>query len=73
MSLTTIVAKAFLARQKSLEHHALHAEALQERVLKYLIGRGQKTEYGQRYLFDAIRNYSDFARCLPINTYEEMK
>ena len=73
MSLTTIVAKAFLARQKSLEHHAHHAEALQERVLKYLIGRGQKTEYGQRYLFDAIRNYSDFARCLPINTYEEMK
>ena len=39
MSLTTIVAKAFLARQKSLEHHAHHAEALQERVLKYLIGR----------------------------------
>ena len=73
MSLTSIVGKAFLPRQKSLEHHFTDAEALQQRVLAYLINRGKNTEYGRKHLFATIKDYTDFAANIPVNTYEELK
>ncbi len=73
MSLTSIVGKAFLPRQKSLEHHFTDAEALQQRVLAYLINRGKNTEYGRKHLFATMKDYTDFAANIPVNTYEELK
>ena len=73
MSLTSIVGKAFLPRQKSLEHHFTEAEALQQRVLAYLINKGKNTEYGRKHLFATMKDYTDFAANIPVNTYEELK
>ena len=73
MSLTSIVGKAFLPRQKSLEHHFTDAEALQQRVLAYLINKGKNTEYGRKHLFATMKDYTDFAANIPVNTYEELK
>ena len=73
MSLTSIVGKAFLPRQKSLEHHFTDAEALQQRVLAYLINRGKNTEYGHKHLVATMKDYTDFAANIPVNTYEELK
>ena len=73
MSLTSIVGKLFIPRQKELEKHLTHAEEQQEKVLNYLVAKGRLTEYGHRHGFDAIKNYDDFTRLVPQNSYEELK
>ncbi len=73
MSLTSIAGKFFLPRQKELERHIAHAEELQGEVLRYLLCRGKETEYGRNHLFSITKGYEDFARNVPVNTYEELK
>ena len=50
MSLTSIVGKLFLPRQRMLERYNNEAEALQQSVLKHLIEREKDTEYGRNTL-----------------------
>ena len=73
MSLTSIVGKVFLPRQKELERHNTDAEMLQQRVLEYLIKKGRTTEYGRNHALGQTSGYADFARNLPVVTYEELK
>lgn len=73
MSLTKIASKLFLPRQKELTKHYTDPESLQRNVLKYLVGKGRDTEYGRDHMFSGIMNYEDFAKNIPINTYEELK
>ena len=73
MSLTSIVGKAFLPRQIKLQLHITDAETLQATVLRHLLQRAANTEYGRNHLFNNTRSYDDFARNVPVNTYEELK
>lgn len=73
MSLTKIASKLFLPRQKELTRHYTEPENLQRNVLKYLVGKGRDTEYGRDHLFSGIMSYDDFAKNIPLNTYEELK
>ena len=73
MSLTGIVGKFFLPRQKKLEQYNNYAEALQHNVLHRLVCRAKYTEYGRNHLFNNIASYDDFVRNVPVNTYEELK
>lgn len=73
MSLTKIAGKFFIPRQKELERHYTHPEALQQEALKYLIGKGQNTEYGRNHLLANTLSYDDFVQNVPVNTYEELK
>lgn len=73
MNITGIVRNVFLPRQKELERHINGAETLQQNVLQHLVTRAGNTEYGRNHLFGTIHNYDDFARNIPINTYEELK
>ncbi len=73
MSLTKIASKLFLPRQRELTRHYSEPESLQRNVLKYLVGKGRDTEYGRDHLFSGIMSYDDFAKNIPLNTYEELK
>lgn len=73
MSLTSIVGKLFVPRQKAIERYRNDAEALQHCVLKHLLTRAANTEYGRNHLFNNTQSYSDFVRNTPVNTYEELK
>lgn len=73
MSLTSFAGKLFVPRQRELKHHLRDGDELQQRVLEYLVGRGKHTEYGRKYAMGAVRSYGDFARSLPVTTYEELK
>ncbi|HEY9550678.1 MAG TPA: GH3 auxin-responsive promoter family protein, partial [Prevotella sp.] len=73
MSLTSIASKFFLPRQRTLEHHINGAEELQQSVLAHLIERGKNTEYGRNHFLNQAKGYEDFARSVPVNTYEELK
>lgn len=73
MSLTSIVGKVFLPRQMNLQRHLTDAELLQATVLRHLLEKAAETEYGRNHLFNNTRSYDDFARNVPINTYEDIK
>lgn len=73
MSLTKIVRRAFTARQKELERHQAEGEILQQGVLKELMVKGRQTEYGRRHGFASVNGYEDFARLVPVVSYEELK
>jgi len=73
MSLTSIIGKLFLSRQKELEKQLTGAEGMQQDVLKRLIARGSATEYGRNHGFAEIHTYEDFTRLVPQNSYEELK
>ena len=73
MSLTGIVRKAFQPRQKELERHINEGPVLQREVLENLISEAKDTEYGRKYMFSHIKEYEDFTRHVPVNTYEELK
>ncbi len=73
MSLTGIIRNAFLLRQKELERHISGGKELQEKVLQRLVNYAKETEYGHNHNFANIHSYKDFAKNIPINTYEELK
>lgn len=73
MSLTKIANQFFLRRQRELERHFTHPDALQHDVFSSLIDKGKVTEFGRNHLMSAIRNYDDFVANVPISTYEELK
>lgn len=73
MSLTKIVGQFFKPRQYALEKHYTQPEALQEAVLRHLLERGSNTEYGRNHLLSLKNSYEEFAKNVPINTYEELK
>ena len=73
MSLTRIIGRMFMPRQKELERHISGGADLQRQVLEHLVGTAKDTEYGRNHLFGATRSYEDFARNVPVNTYEELK
>lgn len=73
MSLTKIAGQLFKPRQYALEKHYTQPEALQQAVLQHLMGRGANTEFGRNHLMTANTAYGDFARNVPVNTYEELK
>ena len=73
MSLTSLASIVFKSRQKNLELHATAPENLQQGVLRHLIDKGQHTEYGLKHLLNQTHSYEEFAKNVPVNTYEELK
>ena len=73
MSLTQIVGKVFVPRQRALEKHQSEGEALQRTVLSQLIDKAKDTEYGRNHAFQGMKGYDDFIAHVPVNTYEELK
>ena len=73
MGLTRIAAHFFSSRQKEIERHAKHADLTQQQVLRHLLERAKDTEYGRNHLFGSTKTYEDFAKNVPVNTYEELK
>lgn len=73
MSLTSIARRLFVPRQRQLEQHMTAAETLQERALRYLMERGRATEYGRNHLLGATRSYDEFAKNVPLATYDDLK
>ena len=45
----------------------------QEKILKELVSKAAKTEFGKDHGFDKIKNYSDFKAAVPIRDYEALK
>lgn len=73
MSLTSIIRPAFNGRLRAIERYFNEAESIQRNVLAKLLQKSANTEWGQRYGYSQIKSYEQFARTVPVNTYEELK
>ena len=73
MSITSIIRPFLVKRAGRLERYATQTADIQQRVLQQLLSKAADTEYGQRFGFDSIRSYDDFAQRVPLNSYEELK
>ncbi|MCR4584068.1 MAG: GH3 auxin-responsive promoter family protein [Prevotella sp.] len=73
MSLTQIVRKVFEPRQRDLEKHQTQGAELQRAVLSRLLKEASNTEYGRQHAFASAKDYEDFVKHTPVNTYEELK
>lgn len=73
MNRTSIISKFFYFRQKNLEKHTTVPEELQHQVLRKLLRKAVDTEYGKNHQFGQIHTYHDFAKNVPVNSYEELK
>ena len=74
MNSTTFLNRVYFSpRLKKIEQYANQSEALQQHVMKRLIGLAARTEWGRKYDYATIHTYQDFHDRLPIQTYEEIK
>ncbi len=72
MNSTKWIGKIFEPRIKVLDTYTKNTEAIQEQVLNKLVQKAASTEWGKKYDYPHIKNYTDFQR-VPIQTYEEVK
>ena len=56
MSLKSIILKGYFSRREAaIDYFRRHPAEVQERMLRYLLRRGQNTEFGWRYNLKGIR------------------
>ncbi|MDR0940576.1 MAG: GH3 auxin-responsive promoter family protein [Mediterranea sp.] len=73
MNITKIIGKAFDYRLRAIELYDTQAGTIQERVLNRLMRQAAGTEWGRKFDFATIADYDTFRRCLPIQTYDDVK
>ena len=73
MSITRLLLPVFHKRYEKLRRSEFRAEEEQRQLLTRMLHRASDTEYGRQHGFAEISNYDDFARRVPVNTYEELK
>lgn len=73
MNFTPLVGLYFASRQKAVEHYNNQAEQLQMNVMRRLVQKASQTEWGSTHHFEQIKSYEDFAKSMPVNSYEELK
>ncbi|MGO4912421.1 GH3 auxin-responsive promoter family protein [Leeuwenhoekiella sp. W20_SRS_FM14] len=74
MSIKSFGAKLFAKHIVSkTEAWAAKPEATQLKVFKYLIKKASQTQFGRDHNFESIKNYSDYAKQVPVRDYEELK
>ncbi len=74
MNTTQILNKVYFARrQKAIARYATHAEEIQMKVLRRLVSEARDTEWGREHGYANVASYEDFAKNVPVNTYEELK
>lgn len=70
--LNSILTWVMKKRIHQMELFMKYPEDVQEELLHRLLLTARPTEFGRKYGFDEIVNYEDFARQVPIHTYERM-
>lgn len=70
----TPLAKIYYNHIYTKVQHALDdAENVQRILLSHLVKTACDTEWGHNHHYEDIKNYDDFVKNVPVNTYEELK
>lgn len=71
--LTRTISLAFYSRQKEFDTLPLRADASQQHLLQNLLFRARNTEWGLKYGYAGIRNYTAFCERVPLQAYDDVK
>lgn len=70
---TTLIKMFLTPRAQKIGDYDTQAEALQVKMLKQLVEKAERTEWGRTYGYSTFTSYDDFAREVPVNDYEGLK
>lgn len=74
MDLTPLLNKVYFAqRYKALSRYDNQSADIQMKVMRHLVDVAKNTLWGAEHNFANIRSYEDFAKNIPVNSYEELK
>ena len=73
MSITGLISKGLLPRQRALQAYNTEAESLQAKQLNTLIAKACHTEWGVKHDYHSIRTYEEYANRVPIQSYDDIK
>ena len=73
MSITKLISKGFIPRQRTLATYDTQAESLQADQLKKLIAKASHTEWGVKHDYRSIHTYEEYAQRVPIQSYDDIK
>ena len=63
----------FKKRQKAIARYGGQAERIQRGVLRLLLRKARKTQWGVEHGYEGIESYEQFVQHVAVNTYEELK
>ena len=72
INLTPLARAIFAHRVKKSLQWVENSEEVQRCQLAWLIAKAQHTHWGEKYQYNAIASYEDFARKVPVGTYEDL-
>ena len=74
MDLATKAVKAYFSfRVRAIERYSTDFEAVQRSCLENLLKTASATEWGRRYGFSTLKDYSEYARTVPLVRYEAIR
>ena len=74
MSLRSILLRAwFSQRERAIDYFRRHPAEVQERMLRQLLSRGRRTEFGRRYGLDRVHSAQRFRTAVETFDYESFK
>ncbi|MCR5820502.1 MAG: GH3 auxin-responsive promoter family protein [Bacteroidaceae bacterium] len=73
MSITSIIRPFLLRRARRMDAFATKAKEIQLGVLKRLISKAGRTEWGRKHGYSGPMAYEAWASQTPVNTYEDLK
>lgn len=71
--LTSVAYNIFKSRIKAIDRYAFQPEEIQQKQLMYLLNESADTEWGRKYDYKSIRNYSEYKTLFPIRGYDDIK
>ena len=73
MSRTQLISKVFAPRLKQLERMETQSAQVQQEQLNGLLRKAEDTVWGHEHAFDKIKSYEEFARRVPVQSYDDIK
>lgn len=73
MNTTKLLSLAFTKRMWEIDRYATEASLIQQEQLKKLLNGARDTEWGRKFDYATIDSYEEFAKRVPLQTYEEVK
>lgn len=64
---------AFSRRRQSVRFFMDNPFLVQDNIFRYLIKKGKRTEWGQKYNYNKIKSVADFQDQVPISRYEDLQ
>lgn len=73
MILTKFLFHFLDSRNEQIDNYAFHAPSIQYNQLEHLIKEASDTKWGTKHNYYSIKSYEDFARQVPLQTYDTLK